>query len=233
MSSRYKRHSLVWLSERGWQDAASTLPDQHRRHALQWQTQDWPALVRRQDADCPVDEICLGVALPPDAEGHKLRLPLRVAKEHVRLVRDPLEIRDVISHVTPSWRDGLRQLDGEVAAQGLSVSVYGSLALQALTGQAYLRASSDIDLLFRPLSESQLTEGMHLLERHAQTLPLDGEVVFPDDAAVSWKEWAQARRHPDNRVLLKRSRDVALVRVGELLTMLNNREAQKGATCPA
>ena len=238
MSSRYKRHGLVWLSERGWQEAALKLPEEHRRHLLQWQTRDWPAVVRRQDADSPADKIGLGVALPPDAQGNKVRLPLLVAREHVRVVRDPLEIREVIAHVTPAWRDALHQLDREAAAQALCVRVYGSLALQALTGQAYVRASSDIDVLFRPSSELQLTEGIDLLERHAQALPLDGEVVFPDDAAVSWKEWAQACHHPDNRVLLKRSRDVALVRVGDLQAMLGDCEIQNGgirenATCPA
>jgi phosphoribosyl-dephospho-CoA transferase len=232
MSSLYKRHSLVWLSERGWQDAALTLPDAHRHHVLCWQAHDWPAIVRRQDADCPADAICLGVALPPDAEGNKLRLPLRVAKEHVRRVQDPLAILNVIPHVTASWRDALQQLDNDVVAKGLSVSVYGSLALQALTGQVYLRPSSDIDLLFRPLSGRQLTEGIDLLQRHAQTLPLDGEIVFPDDAAVSWKEWTQACHHPDNRVLLKRSRDVALLRVGDLLAKLNSHEERQRPACP-
>ncbi|EJL80703.1 malonate decarboxylase holo-(acyl-carrier-protein) synthase [Herbaspirillum sp. CF444] len=233
MSSPYKRHSLVWLSERGWQDAAATLPDEHRHHVRRWRMHDWPAVVRRQDADCPEDAICLGVALPPDTEGNKLRLPLRVAKTQVRMVRAPLEIADVIPHAPLSWHAALQQLHGDIAAQGLSVGVYGSLALQALTGQRYLRDSSDIDLLFRPSGEQQLTEGIRLFERHAQVLPLDGEVAFPDDAAVSWKEWAQAGRRPDNRVLLKRSRDVSLVRVGDLLTMLNNRETHERPTCPA
>ena len=232
MSSLYKRHSLVWLSERGWQDAAAALPDAHHHHVQRWRMHDWPAIVRRQDADCQADMICLGVALPPDAEGNKLRLPLRIAKTQVRVVRAPLEIPDVIAQVTPAWRDALQRLGSEIAAQGLSVSVYGSLALQALTGQAYLRNSSDIDLLFRPSDQGQLAEGIRLLERYAQVLPLDGEVVFSDDAAVSWKEWAQACHHLDNRVLLKRSRDVALVRVGDLLAVLND-EMFERSTCPA
>ena len=232
MSSLYKRHSLVWLSERGWHDAALMLPDAHRHHVRLWQAHDWPTIVRRRDTDCPADAICLGVALPPDAEGNKLRLPLRVAKERVRRVQDPLAILNVIPYVTAAWRDALQQLNNEVAAKGLSVRVYGSLALQTLTGQAYLRTSSDIDLLFRPSSDRQLTEGIDLLERHAQALPLDGEVVFPDDAAVSWKEWAQACHHPDNRVLLKRSGDVVLMRVGDLLAMLNHHEEHQRPACP-
>jgi len=42
-------------------------------------------------------------------------------------------------------------------------------------------------------------------------LPLDGELEFPDGAAVSWKEWMQAGERP-HRVLVKRAADVVLLR---------------------
>lgn len=225
MSSLYKRHALVWLSERGWQEArsnaAATLTPEHRDVLQRWQSNDWPVVVRRRDADSSADAVCLGLAMPPDADGIKLRLPLRVSMSQVRAVRAPLAIADVLAHVMPQWRDALRQLHDEATTQGLSIGVFGSLALQALTGQTYLRPGSDIDVLFAPGNIAQLQRGTALLKRYAQLLPLDGEVEFPDGAAVSWKEWMQTCQQADNRVLVKRSSDVALVRVGDLTALLS------------
>ena len=38
-----------------------------------------------------------------------------------------------------------------------------------------------------------LDAALALLGKHAQRLPLDGEIVFPGGRAVAWKEWAAAR----------------------------------------
>jgi len=227
MSSRYKRHALVWLSESGWQDVAAALATEHRHVAQRWQQQDWPTVVRRRDADCDDDIVCLGIALPPDADGVKLRLPVTVRSSQVRALRAPLAVADVVEHAAPPWRERLLRLHHEFAAQACTVGVYGSLALQALTGQIYLRPSSDIDLLFAPTDTQQLRQGVALLQAYAAVLPLDGEVSFPDGSAVAWKEWAQAGNEPDQRVLLKRRSDVALARVGDVLALL------EAHPCPA
>jgi phosphoribosyl-dephospho-CoA transferase len=101
--------------------------------------------------------------------------------------------------------------------------------MQTLTGERYLGASSDIDLLLRPLNCAQLDTGLAVVARHAQSLPLDGEIEFPSGHAVSWKEWlgagldAQARCGAD-RVLAKHLDAVALVRRDELLGQFNTNE---------
>lgn len=234
MSSRYKRHALVWLSADGWQAAAAALTPQQRALLQRWQSHDWPLVVRRRDADSPADTVCLGLALPPDADGVKLRLPLRVNVSQLRAVRAPLAIADVLAHAPQEWRAGLQQLSVEASALGLVIGVFGSLALQSLTGQTYLRAGSDIDVLLTPQNARQLQQGMELLQRYAQLLPLDGEVEFADGAAVSWKEWAQAAGRPNSseqRVLVKRSSDVALMRVGDMTAMLD--ATPRSEPCPA
>lgn len=220
MSSRYKRHVLAWLSADGWQDVAAALAAEHRHVAQRWQQQDWPTVVRRRDADCDEDVVCLGIALPPDADGVKLRLPVTVNASQVRALRAPLAIADVVEHAAARWREDLLRLHHAFAAQACAVGVYGSLALQALTGQIYLRPSSDIDLLFAPTDTQQLQQGIALLQAYAAVLPLDGEVALPDGSAVAWKEWAQAGHYPDQRVLLKRRSDVTLARVGDVLALL-------------
>jgi phosphoribosyl-dephospho-CoA transferase len=96
-------------------------------------------------------------------------------------------------------------------------SCFGSLAMQALTGITYLTPTSDIDLLLHPRTVDDLDSGLALLQHHAATLPLDGEIVFPDGAAVSWKEWAAGG---DARVLVKHIDGVWLSRKAPLLAQL-------------
>ena len=87
------------------------------------------------------------------------------------------------------------------------------VAMQFLTGQDYLSATSDIDILFRPYHQAQLRAGLALLQE-LQTLPIDGEIVFPGEAAVAWKEWIQPA-HPgqdfnQQRVMVKDMYGVSL-----------------------
>jgi len=225
MLSLCKRHALVRLTAAGWEQAAAAVAPALRDVVQGWQQHDWPAVVRRRDADVSDDEICLGIALPPAASGSKLRVALRVAQVHVREVRAPLTIAEVMPHVPLQWRAALEKLQHEVQAQRLDMRVYGSLALQALTGMIYLRPDSDIDLLFCPIDEQQLVAGMQLLTQTA-ALPLDGEVQFPD-GAVAWKEWHQAAGSPTGRVLLKRNQDVALLLAAEVVAALTQRASER------
>jgi phosphoribosyl-dephospho-CoA transferase len=214
----FKRHSLVWLHDSGWQHVRV---DESQRHIVQhWQAENWPLVVRRRDADATGDDICLGIAVAPDAQGKKLRIPVRVQASAVREMREPLDIVDVIPHAGQTWRRALERLQQDAKEEGITVRVYGSLALQALTGQHYVRETSDIDLLLAPHDRYRLEKMLELLERHRHSLPLDGELEFPDGSAVSWKEWMQARRASGNRVLVKCAAEVVLLRVDDLLASL-------------
>lgn len=218
MSNELERHALVWLSAAGWDAAiASSLPE-HAAALAQWRQHDWPAVVRRLDADAAAgtvaSEICLGVPLPPNADGVKVRIPLRVAATFVSRTSAALLLRDVVAAAGP-WRDGLATLSD--AAPDLRV--FGSLAMQTLTGVQYVSPTSDVDLLFHPSSRRQLEDVVALLASHAQRLPLDGEIVFPGGAAVSWKEWQMAIAHPA-KVMVKELRTVRLADTGSLLATL-------------
>jgi phosphoribosyl-dephospho-CoA transferase len=58
-----------------------------------------------------------------------------------------------------------------------------------------------------------------MLEWHAAVLPLDGEIVFPTGAAVSWKEWLGAGP-ARARVLVKDAGAVRLAHMADLLATL-------------
>ena len=104
---------------------------------------------------------------------------------------------------------------------GTDIGVANLAALQALTGQPYLRDGSDIDIQFRPSSIQQLDEGSRLLASHLANLPLDGEIAFPNGRAVAWKEWHAARENTA-RVLVKATGSVHLATTDSLRAALEN-----------
>jgi len=74
---------------------------------------------------------------------------------------------EAVPHAGPHWRGALERLQQDAREQGVPVRVYGSLALQALTGQPYLRASSDNRSAAGAARSHQLEQILELLERHA------------------------------------------------------------------
>jgi len=215
--SNLERHALVWLTDAGWSAAMAAARPEHQAALTQWRRQDWPAVACRLDADAAGDEVCLGLPLPPDAAGVKVRIALRARGTHVARTSDAIELTSALP-AAGAWRERVTALCD--AAPGLRV--FGSLAMQALTGLQYVSPTSDIDVLFRPVSRRQLDDGMARLVHHAAHLPLDGEIVFPGGSAVSWKEWQMAMKHPA-KVMVKELRAVRLADTASLLATLEER----------
>lgn len=203
------RHDLVWLTEAGWHAAIAQagMPE-----LAQWQAQGWPATGTRRAPDLDAQAVSLGIALPPAPDGTKRRIGFTVAHGHVQCSAPPMLLDDLIGHAPVPWRAPLAALTAQ-----LRLRAYGSLALQGLTGQAYLRPGSDIDLLFAPDSGAELAHGLSLLA--ASPLPLDGEIKFPNGACVAWREWPGAQVGAA-RVLAKFDDGVRLMRVDHLTATL-------------
>jgi phosphoribosyl-dephospho-CoA transferase len=212
------RHDLAWLSAAGWDAARAQAQPEHRSALVFWRRNGWPAVVRRRDADAGADEVCLGIPLPPDpATGRKIRIPLRLHHGHIARCTAPLPLQPPLPPHAASAASAA--IIAAAAASKLSLRIYGSYAMQALTGLCYVTPASDIDLLFYPTSVPQLEAGLALLATHAERLPLDGEIIFPDGSAVSWKEWLQAGASR-SMVLVKDSHAVRLQQPAVLLAML-------------
>jgi len=209
------RHELVWLSAAGWEHARAAAQAADAGALVGWQRAGWPLVATRQSPGA--DDISLGLPLPPAADGTKQRIALRAPADGIARSTPALALNKAIPAAPDGWKQGLAAL--AAAAPGLTLRVYGSLALQAITGQAYLRRGSDIDLLFYPATTTQLQSGLALLKRYAEALPLDGEIVFPGGQAVAWKEWAGAEG-TQARVLVKSRDDVHLAPMRSLLSEL-------------
>jgi phosphoribosyl-dephospho-CoA transferase len=218
----FARHDLVAISDLGWQRARNTAPAYCHDMIDMWCKSDWPAVVRRADADLKPDQLSVGIAAAPcPSDGSKMRIGLRVAHSEVRKVMSPLPLAQVIGAAPESWRPLLTALEREATVYGLVLRAYGSLALQALTRQPYLTAASDIDVLLRPVTFAQLRRGLELLNFYAINLPLDGEIVFPQGQSVAWKELSAALRTPGRaRVLVKEMHGVYLETTSALMATM-------------
>jgi phosphoribosyl-dephospho-CoA transferase len=223
----FARHDLVWLTQRGWQQALATVPARCSEALDRWQQAGWPAVVRRADVGLAPDQLSIGLALPPDpVDGAKTRIACRVPVAEVRQHSLALPLAQARAAAPQPWRQWLEALERQAAVQGLAIRVYGSVALQALTGQAYLTAASDIDLLLHPATPAQLYSALALLNAHAGRLPLDGEIVFPRARAVAWKELSGALGSAaGSRVLVKHMQGVSLSAAADLLATI------KGDVC--
>nr|WP_315217401.1 malonate decarboxylase holo-[acyl-carrier-protein] synthase [uncultured Duganella sp.] len=209
---------LVWLDEAGWNAAQATTEPQPKMAFGLWKSQSWPVIVRRTDTDAAPDEICLGLPLPPDEDsGEKVRISLRAYAAHIKKATPAIELVSVVRSLSGPLRAPLAALQQD--AVDMHLRVYGSLAMEALTGLPYVSPTSDVDILFHPTGRRQLEKCVAVLSRHAALLPLDGEIVFPGGAAVSWKEWRMAIDHPA-KVIVKELGAVRLADTASLLALL-------------
>lgn len=219
----FHRHDLIWFTSQGWNEIYAQLTPVQQLVLLDWQAADFPAVVRRRDADADQSELCVGFTLPPQ-HGERLRIAARLRKVHITEHQSPLALSTVIPMAKPGWRDQLRMLQSEAARSGIRFRVYGALAMQFLTGQSYLHEASAIDLLFAPQTRQQLSEAIRLLAAYQHQLPLDGEILFPADLSVAWKEWLIAEQvsapASDQRVLVKDLQQVRLYSREQLLQSL-------------
>jgi phosphoribosyl-dephospho-CoA transferase len=163
----------------------------------------------------------LGVTLPLSRS--RARLGFALGHRAIRHVAPPLRLADVLGSAPPAWREPLSGIDRAAGDMGLSVSVYGSLAWEHMTGERYLREGSDVDLLVRPRTRAQLAGTLALLQRWDghHGLRIDGEIVLGREHAVAWREMAGGRA----RVLVKTGTSVGLQPLGDLLSTLGEDRA--------
>lgn len=221
-SMQLSRHTLVWIRpECRAAVAAQVNDDAMHAQIATWLAVDRPLVVARQPCEVTQQHtIAVGLAMPP-AQG-KCRIALSVAAHDIARYTPPLLLADAIMHAPVEWQSALAELDAAATGIDLELRIFGSLAWQALSGVNYMTPQSDVDLLWHPLSNAQLQQGIALLVRWEQSsgLRADGEVLFGGSSAVSWREWAALKSGDGQRVLVKRASSAELVDARELLELL-------------
>ncbi len=191
----FRRHDWVWVGR------GTHLPDliDIRCH----QEAGLPFIVCRNPAASGKDRLGLGLALPD-----KRRIGFCVEMSGISRHQVPLSLGDVLHGMPHSWLPTLKHLAARFEGVGMEARVYGSAAWQAMTGVAYLREDSDLDLLLAPTADAQLCMVLGILASMDGSRPrLDGEIVLPGGGAVAWREAAS-----DAATLLVKTRsEVALV----------------------
>jgi phosphoribosyl-dephospho-CoA transferase len=206
------RHHLVWLAP-GWLRALRVASDPALlTEADRWFELGRPAVAARRDPAAPGDAVALGVALPG---GAGRRLALLVARSAIARIAPPVRLRDAVASAPAAWRSRLRALDAEAGAAGVPLSVYGSLAWQHLSGEPYVTAGSDVDLLAPGRTSGAARAALDLLRPHARDAApaLDGELLLGGGRAVAWRELLSGA----TRVLVKSADAVRLEPAAQVL----------------
>jgi phosphoribosyl-dephospho-CoA transferase len=206
------RHQLVHLNAAGWAAVQQRPWDDEARACLaHWAAQRLPLVVTQQRDGVSDDWIALG--LPAPLQWQRRRLALQVTMRGVLYFDEFPRAAEVTGLLPPRVRGAWQTLLKMLAALGVVPRVYGSFGWQRLTRLTYLHADSDLDLRL-PVDDAAMADAVTAALHAAPfAMPrLDGEIVFPDDSAVAWREWRLWRERRADRVLVKRLRGVAMER---------------------
>jgi phosphoribosyl-dephospho-CoA transferase len=212
---RFHRHDLVWLDPDI--DAGLFAEAEQRDLARDWVSRALPLVVARQSTTLaiPAHQLILGFTLP--SAPMRTRVTLRADRAAIIRHARPLPLHDAIKHAPQAWLPGLNSLTALFARTGTVARVYGSLSSEAYSGQPYLDAASDLDLLLECTDDTKLRELLLELENFPLALPrIDGEIISASGWAVAWRELAAAMRADTPRqVLAKSDTEARLISLNE------------------
>ena len=206
------RHQLARLGDAGWRQVLDRDWDAQARACLaHWAAKRLPLVVTRQGVHAAAHAIALG--LPAPARWGRRRLALSVARREV-LYFDEFETADQALDLLPvSARPAWRNLCCSLKAMGANARVYGSYGWQMLSGLAYVRAGSDVDVWLSVSDADEADAVAACLQSFSdRDLRIDGELMFGDGAAVAWREWLAWRAGRAKALLVKRIDGSTLVR---------------------
>ena len=200
-----RRHRLVRLSVEGWNAVLARPWDAQARDCLMhWATHRLPLVVTRQTADVG-DRDLVALGLPAPGRWTRRRLALHVPRASVSRFEEFPGLDVVRALLPPSARAAARTLQAGLMACDATAHVYGSYGWQALTGLDHVRAGSDLDVWVAVRDAAHADTVADRLRSFATEQPrLDGELMFPDGAAVAWREWVEWRAGRARAVMVKR-----------------------------
>ncbi|GBQ98549.1 malonate decarboxylase-specific holo-ACP synthase [Acetobacter nitrogenifigens DSM 23921 = NBRC 105050] len=213
-----RRHALVTVSPSAWREVAGDHPLKEVR--------DWAALRRPLVCRCPAPDeegagVALGLPLPPLLG--KLRLAFLLPVNALAPFGGSTALSALDVKPDSFWRPDVAKLLQLAARYNIVPEATGSLLWQSVTGLEYLSATSDLDILWRvdPVRHdtTSLLRDLAALTG-ALTMRLDGEVIFPDDRGVQWRELHDSAKRGGSETVLAKSlrHGVEITTVASLFT---------------
>jgi len=216
-----QRQQLVWLEAAAWpgvvarwsSDATDSAALACLRH---WAASDLPLVVTRQPASPTTrsadDAIALG--LPAPEQWQRRRIQVAATRDEIHRVEAFPRAAEVVEILPLPVRADWRLFCTSLRELHVTARVYGSYGWQRLTGLDYVHPQSDIDLLLELATFEQAARASALLSSLPDCLPcVDGEFLFPDAAAIPWREWSAWHGGNVKQVLVKRQCGVSLERL--------------------
>jgi phosphoribosyl-dephospho-CoA transferase len=149
-----------------------------------------PGIVCAAKGPLPQGYVQLGVSFPFRDDGARVRASFALPPDRIGRAHSPY---DVLRRLQPNAFEGasaliaLRELCN---SHGVEVGLFGSAALQILTGLAYVESISDVDAVVRPSCCAKLRlihAGLPRL-RHDYQRKFDVEVTLPDGVGIKLDE---------------------------------------------
>lgn len=208
-----ERHQLLWLTDTAWEKVQQRDWDPQESTVLaHWREQRLPVVVTLQRGDVPLDLVCVGLPAPTQWARRKLAFTI---SENGILTQAKFPTLAQISH-DRAWCLAALDLQSALAPCKVRCHVHGSYGWQHLTGLSYLHAESDLDLSLGVTHFEQAVQVVALLDKAQLPPRLDGELAFPGNQAVAWRELLQLFHGKVSQVLVKNRFGVALVDAAHL-----------------
>ena len=208
METHLRRYDLVWISDSAWDSLIAQQDDPAVADCLAtWRLRRLPLVVTRQRSPGP----WLAVGLPAPLAWARRRIALHVNRCEVLCYGRFPRVQEVLQLLPPARRDDWRALCSSLADCDVEARVHGSFGWHSMTSLPYLTAQSDIDLLL-PVQDVDIADAVakQLDALNWECPRLDGELIFPNGHAVSWREWLQWRKGGADQILVKQLHTVTL-----------------------
>jgi phosphoribosyl-dephospho-CoA transferase len=200
----WRRHDLLRADPAAWDAMLRCHPGVADLPLVaDWARLDRPVIVRRRTVGDFAASVPAALPLPPCLG--KRRLAFSFTSGEAVTALPPVLLRDAARTAPTEWQEVVAALLALGDAIKVTPRVFGALLWQHTTGLPYLRAQSDLDLLWLISDERtalSLVERLLRLDA-ASPVRLDGELELPDGAGVNWRELAQSRADPGDELLVK------------------------------
>lgn len=196
------RHDLVELTAQGRAKALASLQNTSGSGAVRLRHMiagddgtPLPGIIRRA-ANLLHNEIAIGFSSPFRINGERCRVTAVIDRSTIQCLISPYTLFSKLKATKKTARTPALQtlcsIKRTLANDNMMLGVWGSAALELYTGRRYTHDRSDLDLLLRGCSPSdihRLTTAIDTIAASNGLSRVDIEVILPDNSAINAREY--------------------------------------------